>query len=86
MTPQIVFWFWKPVSLQGSAIANNTVGYNVLHSHSLPTGDHWYWIGVGVLFLYAILFNNFVTLALAYLNRKFEGSFSGFCIFLLFVV
>ncbi|KAJ7959803.1 Pleiotropic drug resistance ABC transporter [Quillaja saponaria] len=51
-----------------SAIANNTVGYNFLHSQSLPTEDYWYWIGVGVLLIYAFLFNNLVTLALAYLN------------------
>ncbi|KAK9279099.1 hypothetical protein L1049_012774 [Liquidambar formosana] len=51
-----------------SAVGNNTVGYNVLHSHSLPTDGYWYWLGVGVLLLYAFLFNNLVTLALAYLN------------------
>ncbi|GLT73346.1 hypothetical protein SLA2020_452130 [Shorea laevis] len=52
----------------GSAIGNDTVGYNILNSHSLPTGDYWYWLGVGVLLLYAFVFNNMVTLALAYLN------------------
>ncbi|GLT27269.1 hypothetical protein SLA2020_022810 [Shorea laevis] len=51
-----------------SALGNNTVGYNVLNLHGLPDGDHWYWLGVGVLLLYALLFNNLVTLALAYLN------------------
>ncbi|XP_030447307.1 ABC transporter G family member 31 [Syzygium oleosum] len=51
-----------------SAHGNNSVGYNVLQSHSLPSSGHWYWIGVGVLLLYALLFNNIVTLALAYLN------------------
>lgn len=54
--------------MERSVIANNTVGYNILNSHSLPTGDYWYWIGVGVLLLYAVLFNNIVTLALTYLN------------------
>jgi hypothetical protein len=62
----------ETISVQRSAIGNNTVGYNVLKSHSLPTSDYWYWVGVGVLLLYAFLFNNIVTLALAYLNRKFE--------------
>lgn len=56
--------------LQISATGDNTIGYNVLHAHSLPAGDYWYWLGVGVLLLYALLFNNIVTLALAYLNRK----------------
>ncbi|GLT81708.1 hypothetical protein SLE2022_001440 [Rubroshorea leprosula] len=51
-----------------SALGNNTVGYNVLNLHGLPDGDYWYWLGVGVLLLYALLFNNLVTLALAYLN------------------
>ncbi|KAH9700610.1 ABC transporter G family member 31 [Citrus sinensis] len=54
--------------MKKSAIGNNTVGYNVLHSHSLPTDDYWYWLGVGVMLLYAWLFNNIMTLALAYLN------------------
>ncbi|KAL0674779.1 hypothetical protein Bca4012_002760 [Brassica carinata] len=35
---------------------------------SFPTEDNWYWIGVGVLIAYALLFNNIVTVALAYLN------------------
>ncbi|XP_062085164.1 ABC transporter G family member 31 [Humulus lupulus] len=54
--------------MEKSFLVNSTVGYNVLHSHSLPTGDYWYWLGVGVLLLYALLFNNIVTLALTYLN------------------
>ncbi|XP_007016113.2 PREDICTED: ABC transporter G family member 31 [Theobroma cacao] len=51
-----------------SAIGNNTVGYNILYSHGLPSDGYWYWLGVGVLLLYAVLFNIIVTLALAYLN------------------
>ncbi|KAF8010616.1 hypothetical protein BT93_J1302 [Corymbia citriodora subsp. variegata] len=51
-----------------SAYGNNSVGYNILQSHSFPSSGHWYWLGVGVLLLYALLFNNIVTLALAYLN------------------
>ncbi|XP_062171942.1 ABC transporter G family member 31 [Alnus glutinosa] len=54
--------------MERSALGNNTVGYNILNSHSLPTQDYWYWLGVGALLLYAILFNNMVTLALAFLN------------------
>ncbi|KAH9701688.1 ABC transporter G family member 31 [Citrus sinensis] len=56
---------WK----KKSVIGDNTIGYNVLHTHSLPSGDYWYWIGVGALLLYSLLFNSVVTLALAYLNH-----------------
>ena len=59
----------QAVTLQMSALGNSTIGYNVLHSHDLPSGDYWYWLGVGVLLLYAVGFNILVTLALAYLNR-----------------
>ncbi|XP_024981119.1 ABC transporter G family member 31 [Cynara cardunculus var. scolymus] len=77
------FWL-SPLSYAQSAIAvneftatrwkkkltgtNTTVGYSVLHYHSLPTDDNWYWLGVGVLLLYALVFNIIVTLTLAYLN------------------
>ncbi|XP_066345250.1 ABC transporter G family member 51 isoform X1 [Miscanthus floridulus] len=47
---------------------NNPVGFNVLTSHSLPTQDYWYWIGVCALLAYAVLFNALFTLALAFLN------------------
>ncbi|XVF19871.1 hypothetical protein REPUB_Repub11eG0148300 [Reevesia pubescens] len=55
---------WKKIS----TIGNNTIGYNILKSHGLPSAGYWYWLGVGVLLLYAVLFNIIVTLALAYLN------------------
>ncbi|XP_020113539.1 ABC transporter G family member 51 [Ananas comosus] len=51
-----------------SAYGNSTVGENVLHLHSLPTQKYWYWLGVGVLLAYSILFNVLFTLALAYLK------------------
>ncbi|KAF8396936.1 hypothetical protein HHK36_018571 [Tetracentron sinense] len=54
--------------MKQSVYVNNTIGYNVLNAHSLPTGGYWYWLGVGVLLVYALVFNNVVTLALAYLN------------------
>ncbi|OMO90458.1 ABC transporter-like protein [Corchorus olitorius] len=60
--------FGSAALLVVSAIGNNTVGYNVLHSHGLPFEGSWYWGGVGVLVLYAVVFNIIVTLALAYLN------------------
>ena len=55
---------------QPSAISNTSVGFNFLRLRSFPTEDNWYWIGVGVLIAYALLFNNIVTVALAYLNRE----------------
>lgn len=64
----MIFHKWK--KLQKSAFGNETVGYNILHSHGMPSSDHWYWLGVGVLLIYALVFNGVVTLALAYLHRK----------------
>lgn len=55
---------WSKMSVMG----NNTVGYNVLKSHGLPSSDRWYWIGVGALLLYSLFFNVLVTLSLKYLN------------------
>ncbi|KAL4597775.1 hypothetical protein ACB092_11G013400 [Castanea dentata] len=54
--------------MERSTFGNNTVGHNILNLHSIPTEDYWYWIGVGVLLAYALLFSNIVTLALTYLN------------------
>ncbi|PNT56531.2 hypothetical protein POPTR_001G251100v4 [Populus trichocarpa] len=54
--------------IKKSSFGNNTVGNNILYQHSLPSSDYWYWIGVGVLLLYALLFNIIVTWALTYLN------------------
>ncbi|XP_043723660.1 ABC transporter G family member 31-like isoform X2 [Telopea speciosissima] len=55
---------WMERSMHG----NNTVGYSVLQSHGLPNNSYWYWIGAGVLLVYALVFNVVLTLALAYLN------------------
>ncbi|VFQ91364.1 unnamed protein product [Cuscuta campestris] len=49
-------------------IGNITLGNSLLQSHSLPAGGYWYWLGVGVLLLYALFFNILVTLALTFLN------------------
>ncbi|XP_039037793.1 ABC transporter G family member 31-like [Hibiscus syriacus] len=57
---------WKKISFTG----NGSVGDNVLHAHGLPTDEYLYWLGVGVLVFYAVLFNVVVTLALIYLNRE----------------
>ncbi|XP_010473961.1 PREDICTED: ABC transporter G family member 31-like [Camelina sativa] len=50
------------------AISDTSIGFNLLKIRSFPTNDNWYWVGIAVLIGYAVLFNNVVTLALAYLN------------------
>ncbi|XP_011005513.1 PREDICTED: ABC transporter G family member 31 isoform X1 [Populus euphratica] len=59
--------------IEKSSFGNNTVGNNILYQHSLPSSDYWYWIGVGVLLLYTLLFNIIVTWALTYLNPLTKG-------------
>nr|XP_023908192.1 pleiotropic drug resistance protein 1-like isoform X2 [Quercus suber] len=51
-------------------IANSTenLGVAVLKSRGFPRQPDWYWIGVGALIGYALLFNICFTLALTYLN------------------
>ncbi|OVA06530.1 ABC transporter-like [Macleaya cordata] len=44
------------------------LGVAVLKSRGLFAEPYWYWIGVGALFGYVLLFNLFFTLALTYLN------------------
>ncbi|CAK9221411.1 unnamed protein product [Sphagnum troendelagicum] len=41
---------------------------SILRGRGLSTNGYWYWIGVGVLTGYTILFNIFVTLALGFLE------------------
>ncbi|TMX00544.1 hypothetical protein EJD97_000623 [Solanum chilense] len=54
--------------MEKTTSGNVTLGYAVLQSHSIPTSDYWYWLGVGVILLYALLFNIILTVALAFLN------------------
>ncbi|KAH0772358.1 hypothetical protein KY290_016339 [Solanum tuberosum] len=54
--------------MEKTTSGNVTLGYAVLQSHSIPTSGYWYWLGVGVLLLYALLFNIILTVALAFLN------------------
>ncbi|KAF7110196.1 hypothetical protein CFC21_110338 [Triticum aestivum] len=55
---------WQRV-LQGS---NRTLGIDVLKSRGFFTEAKWYWIGVGALLGYVIVFNILFTLALSYLK------------------
>ncbi|KAK9152792.1 hypothetical protein Sjap_000272 [Stephania japonica] len=54
--------------MEKSMFGDDTVGHNVLRFHDLPSGAYWYWLGVGALLAYSVLFNSLLTLALAYLN------------------
>ncbi|CAL9782849.1 unnamed protein product [Musa acuminata subsp. burmannicoides] len=55
---------WREKSSYGT----DTVGNNVLRSQGLPTQRYWYWVGVGILLAYSILFNILFILAMAYLK------------------
>ncbi|KAI3912940.1 hypothetical protein MKW92_048293 [Papaver armeniacum] len=55
---------WKKV-LPGM---NETLGETVIKSRGFYADPSWYWIGVGALLGYVILFNLVFTLALTYLN------------------
>ncbi|RZC64007.1 hypothetical protein C5167_025764 [Papaver somniferum] len=55
---------WKKV-LPGT---NETLGEAVIKSRGFYADPSWYWIGVGALLGYVILFNLVFTLALTYLN------------------
>ena len=46
------------------------LGVAVLESLEVYRNKNWYWIGVGALVGFSILFNVLFTLALTYLNRK----------------
>ncbi|KAF3450819.1 hypothetical protein FNV43_RR06908 [Rhamnella rubrinervis] len=49
--------------------ANESLGIEVLNSRGFFTKSYWYWIGVGALVGYVLLFNAGFVLALTYLNE-----------------
>jgi hypothetical protein len=55
--------------LQLDANTGEPLYLSILRGRGLSTNGYWYWIGVGVLTGYTILFNIFVTLALGFLER-----------------
>eukprot|EP00250_Pteridium_aquilinum_P018469 c24104_g2_i1 orf=1121-3331(+) len=57
---------WKKP--HNGSVYGQTIGTAVLKSHGFHTENYWYWISVGALIGFAILFNMLFTLALAYLN------------------
>jgi hypothetical protein len=46
------------------------LGEALLRARGLFPESYWYWIGVGALIGYTVLFNILFTFFLAYLNRK----------------
>ncbi|CAA6670849.1 unnamed protein product [Spirodela intermedia] len=62
---------WSKVS--DSPGTTEPLGILVLRSRSVFTEAKWYWIGVGALAGYMLLFNVFITLALQYLNPLEKG-------------
>ncbi|KAH9313294.1 hypothetical protein KI387_028329, partial [Taxus chinensis] len=78
------WWIWgywsSPLMYAQNAIAvneflasrwqkpGNKVGTKLLESRGLFTQSYWYWMSLGVLAGYAIIFNILYTLALAYLD------------------
>ncbi|CAH8353869.1 unnamed protein product [Eruca vesicaria subsp. sativa] len=47
------------------------LGTAMLNMWDVFDDENWYWIGIGGVFGFAVLFNGLFTLALAYLDRKF---------------
>ena len=56
--------------LQFTPNSNKTLGIQILESRGFFTHAYWYWIGIGALIGFMILFNIIYTLALTYLNRE----------------
>jgi len=54
-----------------SSVSNETLGVQSLESRGVFPEAKWYWIGLGALLGFVMLFNYLFTLALAYLKREF---------------
>lgn len=54
-------------------LPNSTVALGVaaLKSHGVFPHEYWYWIGVGAMAGFALVFNIFYVVALTYLNRGY---------------
>jgi len=77
--PWWVWGYWiSPLSYAQNAIAVNEflaprwkangLGVTILKSRGIHTAGYWYWVGIGALIGYMILFNILVTFALGYFN------------------
>lgn len=47
-----------------------TIGTAILKSRGLFVDGYWYWISIGALVVFALLFNMLFILSLTFLNRK----------------
>ena len=54
-----------------SSVSNETLGVQSLKSRGVFPEAKWYWIGLGALIGFVMLFNCLFTLSLAYLKREF---------------
>lgn len=52
-----------------------TVGQVLLKARGFYTQEYWFWICIGALFGFSLLFNLLFILALTYLNRKYPFGF-----------
>jgi hypothetical protein len=81
-----IWGYWiSPLSYAQNAISTNeflgkswsqiqngtTLGVTVLKNRGIFTEAKWYWIGLGALIGYTLLFNLLYTLALSVLSRKY---------------
>lgn len=57
---------------------NETLGSTVVKSRGFFPEAYWYWIGVGALVGFTVVFNFCYSLALAYLNREFPSEYFPF--------
>lgn len=57
-------------SAQILSTSNSTVGHQLLESRGLNYGDRFFWISIGALFGFVLVFNIGFTLALTFLKRK----------------
>jgi hypothetical protein len=53
-----------------SNFAGETVGKVLLKARGFFTDDYWFWICIGALFGFSLLFNVLFIVALTFLNRK----------------
>lgn len=66
------FWCFISKSVQPAGLGtNHTVGEMVLINRGIFTESYWYWISVGALFGFTVIFNIGFNLALTYMKRKF---------------
>jgi hypothetical protein len=54
-----------------STASNETLGIQILKSRGVFPEARWYWIGLGALVGFTLLFNALFTLALTYLKSQY---------------